>query len=480
LVDGEFTDIDHVNPPKPTITQVQNAPIPISSTAIATPSPPSISVQAKAEAVKAEFLHAWNGYKTFAWGHDELKPITKTFKDWIPGGMGLTILDSLDTLLLMDLTDDYQKAKDWVTNSADFNKNFGTSVFETTIRVVGGLLSAYEISKDKILLDKAVDMGDRLYKAFDSQTGIPYTTVNLHTGVRENPPWNGRASTLSEFGTIQLEFRKLSQLTGDRKYIDAAVRIDEFVQSHPPRSDGLFPCFINPETGAWMGDHITLGALGDSFYEYLLKQWIMTKEPKYRMWYEKAVEGIIAKMVFKSADHTFLAELEGNAQIHKMDHLACFAGGMLALGAQGATKERDIRLGAEITETCYKMYKNSPIGLSPETIQFHAGGFNMGVPYYIQRPEAVESLFVLYRVTGDTKYQDWAWEIFENIKRNCRVDNGYTGLRSIHDVNSKDDFQQSFFLAETLKYLYLIFTDKVDLNKWVINTEAHPLRVIVQ
>lgn len=208
-----------------------------------------------------------------------------------------------------------------------------------------------------------------------------------------------------------------------------------------------------------------------------MKQWILTKDDKYRELYDKSVEGIISKLVFKAQGNTFIAEHRGGAQSQKMDHLVCFLGGLLALGARGKTKDRDMQLAKEITETCYKMYKNTALGLSPETITFNQNGFNPGVLSYLQRPEVVESIFILYRLTKDPKYQKWNYEIFQAIRRVCRVENGYSGLNNIYQENSKDDFQQSFFLAETLKYLYLTFTDDIDLNEYVINTEAHPLKI---
>lgn len=437
-----------------------------------------ISTNTYAEEIKKEFLHAWKGYSTFAWGHDEFKPISRTFKDWVNGGMGLTIVDALDTVIIMGLKDETRKAIDWIKNNLNFNRNEFVSLFETTIRFLGGLLSAYEMTGERILLEKAIDLGNRLLRGYETGTGIPYCNINLQNGQKINPDWNGRNSVLSEFGTVQLEMRKLSQLSGDPKYKDAVERVDKYLQDHPPRNDGLYVTMINPETGQWNGDHVTLGAWGDSYYEYLLKQWILTKDQKYRVLYDQAVEGIFSKLVYKSQGNTFITEHRGGSQVLKMDHLVCFVGGMLALGAHGPTKERDMQLAKEVTETCYKMYKNTPLGLSPETVTFNSNGFNPGVLTYLQRPEAVESIFILYRLTKDVKYQKWAYEIFQSIKKVCRVEHGYSGLANIYQEHTKDDFQQSFFLAETLKYLYLTFTDDIDLNEWVINTEAHPLKIM--
>lgn len=219
-----------------------------------------ISVNSYAEEVKKEFLHAWKGYSTFAWGHDEYKPISRTFKDWVNGGMGLTIVDSLDTLIIMGLKDEVKKSIDWIRDHLNFNRNEFVSLFETTIRFLGGLLSAYEMTGEIILLEKATDLGDRLLRGYQTGTGVPYVNINLQTGQKVNPDWNGRNSVLSEFGTVQLEMRKLSQLTGNPKYREAVERLDKYIHEHPPRGDGLYYTMIEPETGRWNGDHITMGA----------------------------------------------------------------------------------------------------------------------------------------------------------------------------------------------------------------------------
>ncbi|KAL5053500.1 hypothetical protein RYX36_034182 [Vicia faba] len=97
-------------------------------------------------------------------------------------------------------------SKRWVANSLDFNKDYDAIVFETTIRVVGGLLSTYDLSGDKIFLDKARDIADRLLPAWNTPSGIPYNIINLSHGRAHNPGWIGGSSILADSGTEQLEF----------------------------------------------------------------------------------------------------------------------------------------------------------------------------------------------------------------------------------------------------------------------------------
>lgn len=225
------------------------------------------------EAVVAAFKHAWKGYKAHAWGHDNLKPISGGYSDWF--GLGLTLIDALDTMYVMGLREEFQEARKWVETELTFDKNQEVNLFETTIRVLGGLLSAYHLSADELFLTKALDLGERLMPAFQTPSGIPFSDTNLLTLKSHAPRWSPDSST-SEVTTIQLEFRDLSRCTGDSKFEEAVQNVNEKVHELP-KKDGLVPIFINANTGTFRaGSTISLGARGDSYYEYLLKQWLQT------------------------------------------------------------------------------------------------------------------------------------------------------------------------------------------------------------
>uniref|UniRef100_A0A803M9S1 alpha-1,2-Mannosidase n=1 Tax=Chenopodium quinoa TaxID=63459 RepID=A0A803M9S1_CHEQI len=145
--------------------------------------------------VKEAMLHAWTSYEKYAWGQDELQPQSKSGVNSF-GGLGATLIDSLDTLYIMGLDEQFQRAREWVANMLDFNKDYDASVFETTIRVVGGLLSAYDLSNDKMFLEKAQDIADRLLPAWDTSSGIPYNIINLAHGRPHNPGWTGHAVSI--------------------------------------------------------------------------------------------------------------------------------------------------------------------------------------------------------------------------------------------------------------------------------------------
>lgn len=142
------------------------------------------------ENIKDGMKHAWEGYRRYAWGRDELKPLSNNGVDnW--GGMGVTLVDSLDTLWLMGMEDEYNEAKEWIANDLSFDHAGTVSVFETTIRELGGLLAAYDIAYDKIYLEKAKQLGDKLLPAFHTYSGIPTSHVNFESG-RQEEGWSGK------------------------------------------------------------------------------------------------------------------------------------------------------------------------------------------------------------------------------------------------------------------------------------------------
>jgi len=312
--------------------------------------------------------------------------------------------------------------------------------------------------------------------------------VNLRSGSGRNWGWaSGGCSILAEYGTLHLEFAYLSEITGDNKYLEKVMRIREVLQSMD-KPNGLYPNYINPKTGRWCQQHVSIGALGDSFYEYLLKVWIYSnkEDTVARQMYDQAIQGIESRLIQTSKGGLkYTAEYKSGRVEHKMDHLACFSGGMFALGAEGSSNSPHYtQLGADLTNTCHEAYSRSNTKLGPGAFRFdgnnEARSVRQNEKYYILRPETVESYFYMWRFTKDQKYRDWGWEFVEALEKNCRTDAGYSGVKDVYQNNpAKDDVQQSFFLAETLKYLYLLFSDDdlLPLNKYVFNTEAHPMPI---
>ncbi|XP_028910063.1 endoplasmic reticulum mannosyl-oligosaccharide 1,2-alpha-mannosidase [Ornithorhynchus anatinus] len=444
-------------------------------------------------AVVEAFRHAWKGYREFAWGHDELKPLSKSFSEWF--GLGLTLIDALDTMWILGLREEFEEARKWVATELLFEKNVDVNLFESTIRILGGLLSTYHLSGDGLFLEKAKDIGNRLMPAFNTPSKIPFSDVNIGRGTAHPPRWTAD-STVAEVTSIQLEFRELSRLTGDDRFQRAVNDVTRHVRALSGKKDGLVPMFINTNSGLFTHLAVyTLGARADSYYEYLLKQWIQggKRENELREDYVRAIEGVKRHLLRKSEPSklTFVGELAHGHFSAKMDHLVCFLPGTLALGAHNGLAADHMDLAKALMETCYQMYRQVETGLSPEIVHFNThpqnGHKDVEVKpadrHNLLRPETVESLFYLYRLTGDKKYQDWGWEILQSFNRYTRVSSGgYSSINNVQNPKSPEprDKMESFFLGETLKYMFLLFSDDPDLlalDRFVFNTEAHPLPI---
>ncbi|XP_062867888.1 endoplasmic reticulum mannosyl-oligosaccharide 1,2-alpha-mannosidase [Trichomycterus rosablanca] len=445
----------------------------------------------RSEAVREAFRHAWKGYKEYAWGHDELKPSSKSYKEWF--GLGLTLIDALDTMWILDLKEEFEEAKKWVETELTFTKKVDVNLFETTIRILGGLLSTYHLTEDPLFLEKAKDLGSRLMPAFKTPSKIPYSDVNIGAGTAHPPRWT-TDSTVAEVTSIQLEFRELSRLTQDPQYQNAVDEVTRLVHKLDGKRDGLVPMFINTNSGKFTHRGVfTLGARADSYYEYLLKQWLQggKKEIELLEDYLQAIEGVKKNLLKQTASKlTFVGELSHGRLNPKMDHLVCFLPGTLALGVHNGLPADHMDLAVQLMETCYQMYAQMETGLSPEIAHFNLQGpkgrdidVKPADRHNLLRPETVESLFYMYRFTKDSKYRDWGWQILQSFNRFTRVPTGgYTSIGNVRDSmnpGSKDKME-SFFLGETLKYLFLLFSDDpelISLDQYVFNTEAHPLPI---
>ncbi|KAJ8502607.1 hypothetical protein ONZ45_g11607 [Pleurotus djamor] len=380
----------------------------------------------KRQAIVDAFKHAWLAYERDAMGDDEYHPISmKGTNLTSAGGIGYTVVDSLDSLLIMGLTDEYTRARRWVDTKLSFDRDAKFNTFETTIRVLGGLLSAYHLSSflppppsgiaalthsfphpDRLYLNKAIDLADRMLPAFETDSGLPISLINLaESKGYPNDEWPELIST-AEAGTLQLEFRQLSALTGDEEYWRKAEKAMDIIKT-ARLPHGLASIFMSHESGQFITSAIRLGSRGDSYYEYLLKQYIQTNrtETVYRDMYEDAMQAVHSHLVQKSfkTQLTYTSELipeqhpDGEISWRltpKQDHLVCFLGGSLMLGAttSGALVQpvsippkedelslsgwRDWRTGVELIKTCMRTH-DTATGLSPEMVHFRIASDGM-------------------------------------------------------------------------------------------------------
>lgn len=197
-------------------------------------------------------------------------------------GMGWIIVDALDTLMIMNLTSRLSHAREWISTSLDYNQDQEVNTFETTIRMLGGLLSAHYLSNtypdlapisdddkgaagEDLYLEKAADLADRLLGAFNSESGVPYASVNLKTSEGVPSHADGGASSTAEAASLQLEMKYLAKLTGESNYWDKAEKVMQVIDDNG-MEDGLLPIFIYASQGTFRGSNIRLGSRGDSYY----------------------------------------------------------------------------------------------------------------------------------------------------------------------------------------------------------------------
>jgi mannosyl-oligosaccharide alpha-1,2-mannosidase len=436
---------------------------------------------------KKMMSHAWDGYRKYAWGEDELRPVSR-------GALGMlgeqslmvTIVDSLDTLMLMRMDREYLEARDLVFSSLNFERAMNVSMFELNIRVLGGLLSAFALSGDGRYVTKAFDLGQRMLASFNDIEVFPNNQLDLSATHRQeiSPDTSeDRFVFLAQIGTFSLEFGYLSDILDEPAYKKRALDIIERLSKMKTGLDGLYPATIFPNAKIQKDDYYSVGGQCDSFYEYLLKYWLYTgkRDKMHHNMYKRAVAGIKRHLLQRRNGKYYLVNRKGNGLLEEQEHLSCFMPGLLALGAAEENDQETLELAGQLAESCYQMYHKQRIGLAPEFVNINNGRPILHRTYWTQRPEAIESFFVLWRITKDPKYRRWGYEIALNIERHARIETG--GYAGIDNILSRPvryiDRQESYFLAETLKYLYLLFapSDVLPLDQWVFNTEAHPIPI---
>ena len=434
--------------------------------------PFSVSAQQRnkqklASEVKSEFLHAWNGYKKYAWGHDDLKPLSKTYHDWYPQPLLMTPVDSLDTMIIMGFKQEADATREYIAKNLSFDKDISVQNFEITIRLLGGLLTNYQLTGDKRLLALAEDLGNRLLPVFESPTGMPYRYVNLKTGAVRDP-----VSNPAETGTLLIEFGTLSKLTGKPVFYDKAKRA--LVETYKRRSAiGLVGEWINVETGKWTNPDSHISGAIDSYYEYLLKCWRLFGDRECRdMWLDsnRAIQKYLADTQTVGAT----AELwYGHADMNTGARTKTTYGALDAFFPAVLAMAGDLKRAGQLQQSSLKMWNQH--GIEPEEFDYKTGGVvSAGYPL---RPEIVESTYYLYHYTRDPKYLRMGEKLWRDFVKYCRTEEGYAALKSVV-TKEKSDGMQSFLFAETFKYFYLLFAPPrtLNFNQITFNTEAHPIK----
>jgi len=420
-----------------------------------------------ANEVRREFLHAWNDYKQYAWAHDDLKPLSKSYHDWYAEPLLMTPVDALDTMILMGLKDEARTTREYIATHLSFDKDISVQNFEITIRLLGGLLSAYEMTGDKRLLNLAEDLGNRLLPVFNSPTGLPYRYVNLKTRqVR------GNVTNPAEAGTLLIEFGTLARLTRRQIFYDKAKRA--LVEIYNRRSPiGLVGTWIDVETGKWTDTDSHISGAIDSYYEYLLKCAILFDDQDCRRMWNESIRAINQYLRDETKGRMKREWWYGHADMNAGKRTSTVYGALDAFFPAVLALSGDINRATMLQDSSFNMWNKS--GIEPEEFDYQT--MEIKSPGYPLRPEIVESSYYLYHFKRDPKYLRMGETMWRDFVRNCRNDVGYAALKSVI-TKEKSDSMQSFLFAETFKYFYLLFAPPrtLDFNRVIFNTEAHPVR----
>ncbi|KAK0102744.1 hypothetical protein ONS95_006342 [Cadophora gregata] len=459
--------------------------------------------------VKDAFRHAWKGYNHYAWMHDELMPISGRYKDPFVG-WAATLVDSLDSLYIMGLQEKFDEALE-VLEEIDFSKPNAdkVSVFEVTIRYLGGLLGAWDVSEHKypVLLKKATQLGDFLVKAFETENGLPvpyYWWRNETSG--KLPGEDG--VVIAQVASLSLEFIRLSHATGNKTYAARIQTITNQLKSTQNNTalPGMWPMIADcsgPEL-YFSDQRFSLGVLADSAFEYLPKTHLLNyrKSNQYLEMYRSALAAFSKNLFFRPSvpgnpDILMTGNLDMSTEPPVLEgqfqHLACFVGGMVALGSRLSQSSEELETAAKLTNGCVWGYDNTPSGIMPDFSHVEVckdpalcvwsgegDGFkSVDDPSYQLRPEAIESVFIMYRLTADPVWMDKGWKMFKAIQKHTRTSIANARVVDVMEAwPTLEDSMETFWLAETLKYFYLLFSepDLISLDDYVLNTEAHPFR----
>ncbi|KAJ5054235.1 uncharacterized protein L3040_000515 [Drepanopeziza brunnea f. sp. 'multigermtubi'] len=459
--------------------------------------------------VEDAFKHSWKGYKDHAWMHDEVMPVSGGQKDPFVG-WAATLVDSLDSLYIMGLKDEFAEALQ-ALEQIDFSKPNADKVpvFEVTIRYLGGLLGAWDVSghRHPILLQKARELGDFLAKAFDTTSGLP-VPYYFWKNATDEKLLNKDGVVIAQIASLSMEFIRLSQVTESPKYAALIQTITDQLAFTQKLTDlpGMWPLTANCSADylSFQDSRFSLGVLADSAFEYLPKAHLLNhhRSNQYIDMYRMAFSTFSKHLFFRPL-------LPGNPDIlmsgnkdmsedpplldGQFQHLACFVGGMVALGSRISNSKKELETASKLTDGCVWGYSNTLSGIMPDfshvepcdpdglCIWTGAGnGFKaIDDPSYQLRPEAIESVFIMYRLTADPIWMEKGWKMFEAVSKHTKTDIAHARLVDVMTMEPQhEDSMESYWLGETLKYFYLLYSEPglISLDEFVLNTEAHPFR----
>jgi len=419
--------------------------------------------QPTAQNVKDEFVRSWNAYKQYAWGHDVLLPLTKTNSDWYKESLHISPIDAYSTMKVMKLDNFAKEVEQYIKDSVSFDKDIFVKTFEVNIRVLGGLLCMYEYTGDPRILAQTKDFGDRMLKAFNSPTGIPYYWVNLKTGATK-----GAEVNTAEAASYMFEMGILSYYTKNPVYYQAAKKANLYIWNKRSKID-LVGEVINNESGEWINRNSYIGAGADSYFEYLLKTWILFKDPQLKPIWDKSIAAINKYIPEKTNTGTWYGHVNMDTGEKTSPSVTLYDAFWPALISLDGDLKR-----AEVFQDTWNGLWNK-YGLEPMIYNYKTE--EPTYPVYDLNPEIIESAYYLHHYTKNPKYLAMGQQYYKDMLKYCKTDIAFSSIADVRTMKQNNELP-TFFFAETMKYFYLLFDGNPDitLEKYVFNTEAHPFK----
>ncbi len=416
-----------------------------------------------ANRVKAEFLHAWQGYKDHAWGHDAYRPLSQTAEDWYGTPFFITALEALDALSLMRLDKEADSTREFLATHLSFDRDVFVPTCEFASRVLGALIASYQLSADQRLLTLADNLGTRLLPAFVTATGMPYHEVNLKTGAVR-----GEVCSPAEIGSAFIDFAALAMITQKPAYYNhSKIALLELYNRRS--SLDLVGEAINIDTGEWTKTESHLGSGIGAYYMAILKSVYLFNESDCAQMWNTHYAAINRHLLDSTATGYWYCRVDMNSG--KRTGTLCSTHDALISGAQGMF--RDLDRAERSIQSYFGLWTKE--GIEPELYDYAAGSIKDA--RYALDPEITESVYILYRTTGNPVYLHMAKAFLDSLITYCRTDEGYAGLSSVATKQKEDRLDPHFF-GGTMKYLYLIFSspDVLDFEKVIMNSQGHPIR----
>jgi hypothetical protein len=422
---------------------------------------------------KEMFYHGYRNYMKHAFPWDELKPLSCEGRRWdqrergdlddVLGGFSLTLIDSLDMLAIIGDREEFVRAVNLVIKHVTFDRNVEVSVFESTIRVIGGLISAHMLASPKFLgimteeeyhdelLNLAVDLGKRLLPAFDTPTGLPVHRINLKKGMLQDAP---SITCPAAAGSLLVEMSYLSRLSDINEFEEKARNAVLALWLRRSNLD-LLGSAIDVFSGEWLESHVSIGAGLDSYFEYLLKYHVVSGNSMFLQMFNISYNAVESHINHDDM-HIEVDMHFGRRYIRsrRVSALQAFWPGLQVLAGYVSSAIRS-------HEKLFELWNK--FGAMPELFDLTGKGSVISWARTSPlRPELIESTYHLYQATRDHKYLKIGRKLLQDIQKVSKVKCGYAAVGNIHTL-SVEDRMDSYFLSETVKYLYLLFSEDPDL-----------------